>query len=132
MIWQILSQVEKVVRFNHVKYNYITHPDSLCASRYSDQRAYSSLRVWNKIVKDCYGSAYYESACRQRYLWLSGELRLMLKDSYSVSGYSKEIIDIMRNTDIKLKKQDSWILNVFSFICEHNLALAKLIIRIRH
>ena len=57
--------------------------------KYSPNRIYSSLKVWNKIVEDCSDAGMEEhsrNATVARFKWLYGDLKLMFKDDYDDKG----------------------------------------------
>lgn len=133
VVWQILKKAKKVVRFNQAKYNFFIHPDSMCAKKYSDNRGYSSLKVLNQICDDCEKTdlrSHLENAKVRRYLWLYGELRLMLKEHYKNDDYYKQIQAIMRETGLLgVKNVDGVLKKVFALLCMTNIRIAEKIIR---
>ena len=129
VVWKIMKRVNRVVRFNEAKYNFYVHPESMCAKKYSPNRIYSSLKVWNKIVEDCSDAGMEEhsrNATVARFKWLYGDLKLMFKDDYDDKESMKTVQCIMRQTGtIGIKSLESKKDKIFASLCIADLNLAE-------
>ncbi|MCB5539779.1 glycosyltransferase family 2 protein [[Ruminococcus] lactaris] len=134
VVWKIMKRVNRVVRFNEAKYNFYVHPESMCAKKYSPNRIYSSLKVWNKIVEDCSDAGMEEhsrNATVARFKWLYGDLKLMFKDDYDDKESMKTVQCIMRQTGtIGIKSLESKKDKIFASLCIADLNLAKTMYKI--
>ena len=128
-----MKRVNRVVRFNEAKYNFYVHPESMCAKKYSPNRIYSSLKVWNKIVEDCSDAGMEEhsrNATVARFKWLYGDLKLMFKDDDDKESM-KTVQCIMRQTGtIGIKSLESKKDKIFASLCIADLNLAKTMYKI--
>lgn len=131
IIWKIISRAKRIVRYNKIEYNLVAHSDSLCASKYSENRAFASLKVLNSIVNDCENTKYYNSACIRRYVWFFGEMRLMFRDDYRDSEYLMNMQKIMKQTGKLGRKPIRGFFRVYAIICENSLTLARLIYKMK-
>lgn len=127
-IWKILQKCNKVVRIDKAKYNFFTHSNSLCAQKYSEKRALSTLRFWDIVIDDCLkaeNQKHLEKAKISRFLFLYSELRLMLKDGYKKTQDIKKIQRIMKeNAFIGLAFVKGFA-KIFAVICMFSLPIAK-------
>lgn len=133
VVWRLLKRAKRVVRFNQAKYNFYVHPESMCAKAYTEKRAYASLKVWNEIVEDCMNPEFckhLEKAKIRRYVWLFGDLRLMLKDGYKKDEDIKAIQKIMRDTGLRGLKSIHGIQKIFALIAMWNISAASAVLKI--
>lgn len=129
VMWRVLQRVSKVVRFNQAKYNYSVSPETLTAKRYSHERFCSSWKVWDRVVEDCHkpgSEQFLQKAVQRRYLWLYGDLRLMLKDHYDRDDDKEMIQSLMRKEGIRGLSYLPGLLNrTYAIVCMISLPLAE-------
>lgn len=103
VVWQLIKRANKVVRFNKAKYNFYVHPESMCAKKYSEKRAYASVKVWSEIVDNCSTEnmlSHKRNAEKRRYNWLLGDIKAMAVDNYENYEDIKTIQAIIREQGI--------------------------------
>lgn len=129
VVWKLLQKAKRVVKINQAKYNFFVHSESICASTYNPKRYYASRKVWDSIVEDCAKpelKLYLEKAEIRRFIWLYGDLRLMLKEDYKKKEDMKEIQDIMKKTGKKGLKSLEGVHRIFALLVMKNIWLASI------
>lgn len=69
---------------------------------------------------------YLEKAEIRRFIWLYGDLRLMLKEDYKKKEDMKEIQDIMKKTGKKGLKSLEGVHRIFALLVMQNIWLASI------
>lgn len=135
VVWKLLQKTKRVVKINQAKYNFYVHSESICASAYNEKRYYASLKVWNGIVKDCTIpelKSHLDEAEIRRFLWLYGDLKLMLKDGYKKKQDMKSIQKIMRETGKKGLQKLEGVQRIFAIIAMYSTFLASIPFKLRN
>lgn len=135
VVWKLLQKTKRVVKINQAKYNFYVHSESICASAYNEKRYYASLKVWNGIVKDCTKpelKSHLDEAEIRRFLWLYGDLKLMLKDGYKKKQDMKSIQKIMRETGKKGLQKLEGVQRIFAIIAMYSTFLASIPFKLRN
>lgn len=129
VVWKLLQKTKRVVKINQAKYNFFVHSESICASVYNEKRYYASQKVWNDIVEDCMKpelKSHLDEAEIRRFLWLYGDLKLMLKDGYKKKQDIRSIQKIMKATGKKGLKKIEGVQRIFAIIAIYNISLASI------
>lgn len=134
VVWSILKKAKRVVKVNQAKYNFYVHSESICAGKYNEKRFYASKNVWNGIVEDCTKmelKAHLEKAEIRRFVWMYGELRLMLRDGYKNKKDIKATQEILKKDRKKGIKNLNRVHQMYAFLVMYQVPIASIPYKMR-
>lgn len=106
LLWSMLKNATKVVRFNTTKYNWYRNPESLCSGKNGAKKVDADVEIWQKIVNDCCGKKLHmhlQSARVSRSLWLFGTFRIMVKDGYHDADFERMVQRYLKEEGLHMR-----------------------------
>ncbi len=132
IIWRILQRVNKVVKVNDAKYNWIVSDTSLSNGCINEERLDSSLLFLNTLVASTksMGDEYRELAGRMQKRWLYSDIKQMYKYGLRIPEIEGRILNVLRNHPIHtLKLQEDLQNKIFVFLVMVMPFLARIVRR---
>lgn len=98
VMWQVLQRVIKLVWHNEGTYHFVMWPTSMTHKRTTENRVYSTLKLWGMVVDDCRVKwPQFLSLAKQKLdQSVLSEIRKMFRDDLHHEEYETRIQQIVR------------------------------------